>query len=250
MITANDIIFRASQVGRLMGVKGLGKTGKTLAREEYIHTAYGRVKEFNSKYTKKGIQNEPTSLELLSQIDGVKYEKNNERRTDEYFTGECDVLIVDEKVKDVKNSWDIFTFFDAISEFNTDYEWQLRVYKRLYKVNKSELIYTLLDAPDSMVLDAIYRETFNHKEEVPEWRIVQIIQSMVFTTDAHERLISYNSGVMSCDIACRLIDNFIPIPIEKRIVRYNFIHEEDKINKAISRVKEAREYLKQTYKIN
>ena len=246
MKNINDIVFRASSVGDLMGVKGLGKTGEKLARYTYLSYKYGREKEFTSKYTDKGILVESESIEQLSQIDNFDYQKNELRIYNAYFTGECDI-VTDSKVIDIKNSWDIFTFDDAIRDFNPKYEYQLRAYMDLYNVPYAELVYMLMDAPDEVILKELEKESYKHPDrETPEFIEVQIIKNMVFSHANFTRLIDLRAlgGDKLSDMA---IDSFIEIPINERVKRYQFKVDVDIEHEMQNRVLMAREYLKQTY---
>lgn len=247
-INIDEIVFRASSIGDLCGVKGLGKTGEKRARYTYLENLTGRKKEFTSKQTEKGNLTEPLSIIEISQLLGRELNKNEIRLYDEYFTGECDIDDVeDDCIIDVKGSFDIFTDSDNRAAFNEDHELQLRVYMRLYKRSKAKLIYVLNDAPYEMVLKAIERENYEWPGmETPEWRQVQIITNMVYTHESFNRLIN-NIGLGNDDLTDRLIDLFIEIPIEDRIKIYEFTHDQSKEDFIISRVIAARTYLHKIY---
>ena len=165
----------------------------------------------------------------------------------EYFTGECDIITTD-KVIDVKGSWDIFTFDDAVNAYNTDYEYQLRVYMDLYKVNNAELIYILYDAPDEVILKELEKESYKHPDrETPEFIEVEILKNMIFTQSNFNRFVELRAlgGDELTDLS---INSFIEIPIEERIVRYTFKSDKDILSKIKGRVNDARAYLKTKYK--
>lgn len=243
----DEILFRSHSIGDLMGVKGLGDTGKKRARYTYIEYKYGRRKSIKSKYLEKGIACEELSLQMVSDKLGVNLFKNDERKENAYVTGECDTL-TDDYVIDVKNAWDIFTFSDATSKLNTDYEWQLRCYMELYNRDKSILAYTLNDATDSMVLEALEKESYNHPErETPEWIEVELIKSMVFTQKAFECFINIRS-LGGDELTDRAIDMFIEIPEHERIHLWEFNRNDVDFTLISNRVTDAREYLKKIYR--
>lgn len=246
-LDVNNVLFRASQVGDLMGIKGLGKTGEKRARHTYLSYKYGREKEFKSKYTDKGIAVEDHIIGMLSQIDNVEYTKNEVRINNEFFTGECDI-ITDNKVIDVKASYDVFTFDDSCCDYSSNYEYQLRVYMALYGVKTAELVYMLVDAPYSVILKALEVESYKHGGETPEYIQVSIIKNLVFTQENFTRFV--NLQVLGGDkITDALIDTFVPIPIKERVVRYQFTHDENIYSSMVDRVKLARHYLKTHYKL-
>lgn len=113
---------------------------------------YGRSKNFKSKYTDKGNLCEAQSIEFASRYYGWGIaEKNEERKSNEYLEGECDVELA-KTIEDIKNSWsqDTFPLFD--NEIPIDgYGWQLQGYMELWDKEEAGLIYTLMDAPEFMV---------------------------------------------------------------------------------------------------
>ena len=163
-----------------------------------------------------------------------------------FFTGEPDI-INGFKVIDIKNSWDIFTFFDAVAAYSEGYEWQLRTYMKLFGCTSAELVYTLNDAPDVLILKALESESYKHPDrETPEWREVQIVQSMVFTQENFDRFINIR-GWGGDEFTDKLIEYFIPIPENERMCRYQFKCDDDKVKFMQSRVVDARNYLKRLY---
>lgn len=245
----DEILFRCHSIGDLMGVKGLGDTGKKRAIYTYLEYKYGRRKSIKSKYLEKGIACEHLSFRMIKNVLGLDLVKNDLRKDNEFITGECD-SIHNKCVIDVKNSWDIFTFNDSTLKLNTDYEWQLRCYMELFDCDSAKLIYTLNNAPESLVLKALESESYNHPgHEIPEWIEVEIIKSMIFTNDEFERFITMR-GLGGDEITEMAINSFIEIPEEERLFEYNFTRDDSKYQLITSRVKEAREFLKTKYQIN
>lgn len=243
-----EILFRCHSIGDLMGVKGLGDTGKKRARYTYLEYKYGRRKSINSKYLEKGTSCEPTSFIVAENVLGLKMSKNEVRKENDYLTGECDTESEElNLVADFKNSWDIYTFDDACSKLNTDYEWQLRCYMELYNRDNAKLIYTLNDAPDEMVLEALERESYKYPErETPEWIEVEKIKEMVFTANSFERIINYR-GLGGDELTDKCIDTFVEIPEKERIFVYDFQRDKAKYDLIVARICEARIYLKSRY---
>lgn len=239
----DKLLFRCHSIGDLMGQKGLGETGKKRARYTYLESRYGRRKNINSKYLDKGIECEPLSFIMYLNQKGLELIKNEKREENDYLTGECDTQ-TEISVIDIKNCWDIYTFSDACSKLNTDNEWQLRCYMELYNKNDGELVYTLNDAPDSIVLKELEKESYNHQNgETPEWIEVEKIKEMIYTYENFERLINIR-GLGGDELTDKCIDSFIEIPENERIFIYSFKRDKEKYNLIVNRVLEAREYLK------
>lgn len=147
--------IRASAAGQIMKTarsgKGLGETAKTYLEQWYKEYLYGRQKQFSTKYTEKGISVEDDAIQYLSEVRGIRYRKNDLHVGDDYFIGTPDI-ITDDSVIDVKCSWDCFSFPLFDSELPTqDYYYQMQVYMELTGLNRAEVVYLLMDAPDSMI---------------------------------------------------------------------------------------------------
>lgn len=153
--------IRASSAGKIMTNARsksavLSKTTESYLQEWLKEQIYGVRNQVDSKYLRKGIECENESIELYALAKDVDFAvKNSKRFSNEYATGEPD-LILDDKVVDIKTSWDCFTFplFEDTMP-NTDYYWQLQVYMDLLGLDKAELAYVLVNTPAEMQ----YQET-------------------------------------------------------------------------------------------
>lgn len=245
MIKIDDIVFRASAIGQLMGVKGIGKTGEKLARYTYLQYKYGRTKDFTSKYTDKGTSVEPESIKTLSRIDGIEYEKNEVRMHNDFFTGECDILVKEKKVTDIKNAWDLFTFDDHLAGHDIDNEYQVRVYMNLYNVPQSEVVYMLNDAPEELILKEVEIESYKHKDrETPDYIVAQLLKNMIFSSREFYDYYCNLFALGGDSLTDKIMNSFIEIPQQDRVKRYLFDHDEAILDKIKQRVIDARNYLK------
>lgn len=156
-----DFKIRCSAIGKIMGdpklkkdkeAGNLSETAKSYCKEYVLEKLFNRRNFGGNKYTEKGIVVEQQSIDFL--IDnGFLFiaEKNTERKTNEYMTGECDVLQPSE-IWDVKNSWGLFTFpFFETENKNKDYEWQAQGYMELYDRNNYKLAYILSNTPQHLI---------------------------------------------------------------------------------------------------
>ena len=100
------IKFRASQVGKLMGLPKtikdqkaglLSKTAQTYVQEVWLQKKFGYRENVTTKYMDKGLTMEDDSIALLSDVDGKFYTKNIKYKANEYLTGTCDIN--DDKIK-------------------------------------------------------------------------------------------------------------------------------------------------------
>lgn len=154
-----ELIFRCSSVGKLMGesrTKGavLSDTAKSYVRELAAQVIFGVEFEVSGKPLEKGIECEPASIDLFNRVYGRTLVKNDERRTDEYLTGESDLPDTDEVV-DIKTAWSVATFplseDDLADTQRKLYEWQLRAYMRLWDKPRARLAYCLVDTPERLI---------------------------------------------------------------------------------------------------
>lgn len=167
-----EIKFRASAIHQLM-VNGrakdevFGLTAKSYIREVFISKKYGRTKAVTSKHMTKGIINEEPALTLFSDVTGRPWFKNEHNYSGEHFTGTPDIVDGD-LVVDIKNSWDIFTFFEA--DVKTQYYWQLQCYMALTGADRAQLAYVLTNAPEWQILDEQKRLYWSMGgDNMPEW---------------------------------------------------------------------------------
>lgn len=174
----NKILFRASGLGDIMtDPKGKGEVLSSGAKTTIIKMAkefvYGFDERISSKYMTKGIQVEDESIELLNMVLGTSYVKNQERKTNEWLTGEADI-VGDNRIIDIKSSWSMGTF-PAIAEQGEDtkYEWQGRAYMMLWDVPEFSIAYCLVNTPPELIG---YEEKSMHIVDhiIPELRVTLV----------------------------------------------------------------------------
>jgi hypothetical protein len=121
---------------------------KSMAKE----FVYGFNEVVTGKYMDKGLIVEDQSIELYNAVHFTDYEKNTVRTTNEWLTGEPDIIIHGVKGIDIKSSWSLATF-PAISEDGEDkmYEWQCRGYMMLHEVPEWDVAYCMVNTPDELI---------------------------------------------------------------------------------------------------
>ena len=164
----NNTLFRASQLGKLMTdartKSGLSETTKSALLEVYIQQRYNRYKEISNKYIEKGLAVENDAIDMWRRHRGEIVFKNEEMFVNEYIKGTPDLLIKDDEtglvvnVPDIKSSWDIHTFMDAMkNDISKDYYWQGQAYCWLTGAPRATFCYVLVSAPIEMINDEKYR---------------------------------------------------------------------------------------------
>lgn len=123
----------------------LSATAKTVIEKMAIENRFNTPISFTNKYIKKGIECEQDSIDLFNMVFFKALVKNSERKSNEFITGECD-LIDGDLIIDIKTSWDIKTF--AMQRIDpTIYEWQLRGYMWLYDKPRACTVHCLVNTP-------------------------------------------------------------------------------------------------------
>jgi len=127
--------------------KGAITAIRKIARE-IIFGVRGRVE---SKFIQKGLLCENDSIALYNQVFLSNFVKNEERRENEWLTGEPDIIDANFGI-DIKTSWSVDTF-PIVSEEGEDktYEWQCRGYMMLFDKPTWRVAYCLVDTPDNLI---------------------------------------------------------------------------------------------------
>lgn len=149
------ILFRASALSAIM-TDGKGKDKLSVGAKTYVtklakEMVYGYDERISSKYMDKGIRVEDASIDLYNAVMLASYAKNTERRTNDWLTGEADIVAT-HKIIDIKSSWSLTTF-PVLAEQGEDkgYEWQLRAYMMLWEKPYAEIAYCLVSTPDDLI---------------------------------------------------------------------------------------------------
>jgi hypothetical protein len=149
------LTIRASGLSAIM-TDGKGKDELSVGAKTYITKAakefiYGYDEKVANKYMEKGIRCEEESIALFNSVMLTSYEKNTERRENEWITGEADIVAT-HKIIDIKTSW-CLTTFPVLAEQGEDkgYEWQLRAYMMLWDKPYAEIAYCLVNTPDDLI---------------------------------------------------------------------------------------------------
>ncbi len=142
----------------------LSKTTLSFLREEWIKVVYGREKILSNKYLDKGVQVESDSLDLVKEVTGEKYFKNQKELSNEHIIGIPDV-IEKEEIIDIKSSWDIWTFASVDEKkAKNDYYGQILGYMMLLGVKKARLMYCLVNTPEEIINDEMYKASYKNPE--------------------------------------------------------------------------------------
>lgn len=210
----------------------LSDTAKAFVRKIWLQNKKGYVKDIKSKYLDKGIFSEEDSITLISEIDRHFYVKNEERKTNEDHTGECDVVKEFPKkriIHDVKSTWDPETFMT--SKPSTDNEWQGDIYMELWDADEFWLRFTLVDCPPHIV---------QREKDAAKWKYFSGDM-----TDAELDVFEKSMQPIYDQIERNLIYSTNPAYTkEERVRTFIFYRDKEKMKLMKERVKLARIYYK------
>lgn len=142
------------------------------------------LKEVDFEYTAKGKEMESESILLLSKIDGVLYQKNCEQLSNDFLTGEPDVIA--DRIIDAKSAWDYPGFLRKInSTIENSHDLQVKGYVDLTGLPSGEVAHCLVSASDGQIFDLlqrIKRQMGIIWDEDPNWlyKAAEIEHSMRF----------------------------------------------------------------------
>lgn len=226
------IVFRCSSWADLMTdpktkaakeAGELSETAKSLCIETWISHKYGIKKDLSNKYLEKGIVGEEDAITLLSKIDKTFYQNNKARMSNEFITGEWDIL-KDGHIIDTKCSWDAFSFFKHIKETELDkkYYWQLQGYMALTDTKTAEVAYCLIDTPDHLIekeITNLWYKLGQIDQESQQWQQVEY---------------ETRNNLTFSD----------KIDAKDRVIRFKIERNDEDIQKGYERVIQAREWIK------
>lgn len=148
--------IRASAAGSIMTnprskTELISQTTLNYMHDWLKESIYCVKKQIKTKYTDKGLMYENTAIDKsIEWLDLQFILKNESFFEDDYFTGTPD-LISQDRIYDIKCSWDCFTFPLFETEIPTkDYFYQLQVYMHLTGKKNATLVYVLLNTPEEM----------------------------------------------------------------------------------------------------
>jgi hypothetical protein len=176
--------FRCSALGNLMtnqqgkkDTKSIEELSATAIQELvkiYVKEVYGREKEISSKYIEKGLAVEEDSITLLSRVHMIPFFKNTDRKTNDFITGEAD--IIDPRLLDTKSCWDLHTFMaHKISKLSKAYEYQINGYCDLYGFNEGSVCFCLIDTPLGLIEEE--KRRLFYKMNVPTMENPQYLEA-------------------------------------------------------------------------
>lgn len=218
MIDPNHFKIRCSRIAEIMtnGRNGsdLSETAKTYCKQWIISQLYNRNKEIDSKYLEKGTINESDAMTIIERLYSLPFIIKNDQYFDSIHMCGTPDIIYGNTVRDIKCSWDAFTFpyFDETPDKR--YYWQLQGYMYLTGTTEAYLDYVLTNTPDHLVDSIITRESF-----------------------------SYNGMTEERENEIRQYHYYDDLPDELRVKTFHIHKDETAFINIINRVEQCREYI-------
>lgn len=231
MIDFSKTLIRASSVGYLLtepqskADKEAGLLSKTAQKhllDVYIAEKYGRKKDIQTKQMKKGIEVEQESIDLLSMYLKMPFNKNEQRFTNDFISGSPDIIDND-KIIDIKSSYDLWTFIGNIPDkLDNLYYWQMQSYMWLTGTKSAVIAYCLVNTPENIIEQEKY----------------YLLKKMDVATEENPE---YVKEAMKIEFNM----SFDDIAMEERILMFHVSRNEDDILRIQQKVEKAREFLKE-----
>jgi hypothetical protein len=221
----------------------LSKGAKTLLRKLRREVKFKRRREINSKYLTKGIELEEEAIDWLSMYHDQVFTNNKERRENEYFSGECDIV----EGYDTKVAWSMDTLPDPEEPLPPVYEYQNRIYMMLWNKDKWTTSAIAISMLEDHIRKALYGEAWKwDNNEIPDWRKIEIIKYYCYEEEYFVKMLTANDIVVNKESDEKAIDmfmDFVEIPMNERIVEKTVTRDKDIERKMIQIAKLARKYM-------
>lgn len=177
-----NLIVRCSSLSKMMTRAKEGEIAvgtKTWLKEMVKEEFYEYRKQLDTPAINKGIDLENVSIDLLNEATFNDHVKNEERKTNEWLTGEADIVAIS-SIEDIKSSWSLETFpaFQEDAEAavkKSGYDWQLRGYMLLWNKPQASIRYCMISTPDYLLKDWDDRSIHKVDHIDPKDRLTTVI---------------------------------------------------------------------------
>ena len=214
-----SVLFTEPQSKAAKEAGELSETAKKHLYEVYIEAKWGRSEDILTKEMEKGRLCQDEIMEILSFMEDTTYVRNNERKSNEWVTGEAD--IVSAIITDIKASWKPSTFIPYLmGPIPAVYAYQNQGYMWLWDKPAARTVWGLVDCPEEIL-----------KKE----RQKLLYQMNVATEDATE----YKEAVKQMEFQLTFKD----IPLSQRLIIKKSVRDEEIISQIPEKVRRARKFL-------
>lgn len=156
------MLIRCSCLHEIMGNPKSKSENLTQTAQNHIiklvkQELFGFTSFEGSKETEKGNVLEPFAIQGSGLIRARRFEKNTERRENQWISGECDIFDKNNRlIIDTKCSWSIDThpFFASEAEAKvkkSGYDWQMQGYMWLFDCDRADIDFWLFPCPQELI---------------------------------------------------------------------------------------------------
>lgn len=189
-----------SKADREAGV--LSDTAKKVVTRAALKAVFGYNPQIKSKYLDKGLQLENDAIKAVSLLNAVQLIKNTERLTNNWVTGECDILASDH-IRDTKCSWSMDTFPWTQADLEKEvkkagYDWQMHTYMWLWDKPRAYIDFVLMPTPEGLL--GFNDDPYDHIDLVESIDLRKRINSYVIERD-EDKIDAIKEAVERCQKA-------------------------------------------------
>ena len=214
-----SVLFTEPQSKSAKEAGELSETAKKHLYEVYIEAKWGRSEDISTKEMEKGKLVQDQIMDILSFMEDVIYKRNTERKSNEWITGEAD--IISDIVTDIKASWKPSTFIPYLmGPIPAMYAYQNQGYMWLWDKPAARTVWGLVDCPEQIL----------KKER----------QKLLYSLDvASDEADEYKEAVKELEFQLTFGD----IPLSQRLIIKKSIRDEEIISQIPEKVRRARKFL-------
>jgi hypothetical protein len=200
---------------------GLSVGAKTYLNQLAKEFEYSYIEVISGKEFEKGEACEDDLIDLYNDVFFTDYKKNTERKTNQWITGEADIVVPATKIIDMKNAFSLATFPECEEDViaiakKSGYDWQGRGYMMLWDIDLFEIAYGLVSTPDDL-MKPWYQTDLHQVDHIDPAR--RITRTFIERDKSLEELIKYKVD---------LSRNYI----QDRLAQIRLDHKHDDIRKA------------------
>lgn len=214
---------------------------------------YGTKNELNSPKIRKGLEKEKEARDLISSTCGLFLTANEERRTNDFVTGEIDIKPND-VIVDIKTAWCKDSYAKILNyKPNEVYLRQLDSYMDLWNKNQSLLCHVLIDTPFHLITKELW--SFDYRENILDIdgnvrdehidKAKQLILNHIFTEKGLNEFCE-----ISENIERSWFDDFKERPAEERIHMIPHYFEKSRIEQRNECIHLSREFMSSVKSVN
>lgn len=199
-----NYLFRPSQTDDLMR-GGSGKTAERVCNDILDKELRDIENNYNSLAMLKGVLYENTSISLYNEFAGTSFAKNEEKFSNNWWTGTPDIITSD-KIIDIKTS-ENYTTFSKVTEASvlSSYKYQLIAYMDMLGLKKAEIAICCVTSTKDLIAADLIRLFYNleigdllqgYKDLLQETAFdIKLSKDPVFQEASRERVASFHEQI-------------------------------------------------------